>query len=127
GQRIRGRGLRENGSAARARKGAGLPGGHLPGLGLLLMDSDLFFWLLARVAGLTSFLALAISLVSGLALRTAVLDWLAGNRALRSLHEFTAVIWIPLGLLHLLALLLDSTARVSPVDLVLPFRVPSET
>src|SRR5439155_7138819 len=29
--------------------------------------------------------------------------------------------------LHLLALLLDSTARVSPVDLVLPFRVPYGT
>jgi predicted ferric reductase len=91
------------------------------------MDPQLFFWLLARVAGLASFLALAISLVSGLALRTAVLDWLAANRALRSLHEFTAVLWIPLGLLHLLALLLDQTARVAPADLVVPFRVPYGT
>jgi predicted ferric reductase len=91
------------------------------------MDPQLFFWLLARVAGLASFLALAISLVSGLALRTAVLDWLAANRALRSLHEFTAVLWIPLGLLHLLALLLDQTARITPVDLVIPFRVPYGT
>jgi len=29
-----------------------------------------------------------------------VLDWLATNRALRSTHEFTAILWIPLGLAH---------------------------
>ena len=87
------------------------------------MDAGLFFWLLARVAGMSSFLSLAISLLTGLALRTAFLDWLGSNRALRSLHEFAAVLWIPLGLLHLLALLLDPTARITPVDLLLPFRV----
>ena len=91
------------------------------------MQPDLFFWLLSRVAGLTSFLALAISLLTGVALRTAVLDWLGSNRTLRSLHEFTAVLWIPLGLLHLLALLLDPTARVTPLDLLVPFRVPYGT
>jgi methionine sulfoxide reductase heme-binding subunit len=88
------------------------------------MDSDLFFWVLARVAGLASFAALAISLLSGLALRTAILDWLGSNRALRSTHEYTAVLWVPLGGLHLLALLLDQTARVRPVDLLVPFLVP---
>ena len=65
--------------------------------------------------------------MTGLALRTAVLDWLGSNRALRSLHEFTALLWIPLGSLHLLALLLDRTARVTPLDLVVPFRVPYGT
>jgi DMSO/TMAO reductase YedYZ heme-binding membrane subunit len=91
------------------------------------VDAQLFFWLLARVAGLSAFLALAISLVSGLALRTAVLDWLGSNRALRSLHEFTAVLWIPLGLLHLSALLLDQTARVGLADIEVPFHVPYGT
>src|SRR5919198_5387246 len=87
------------------------------------MDAGLFFWLLARVAGLTSFLALAISLLTGVALRTAILDWLGNNRAPLSLHEFTALLWIPLGLLHVLALLLDPTARIAPLDLLVPFRV----
>lgn len=87
------------------------------------MDSDTFFWVLSRVAGLSSFAALAISLLSGAALRTAVLDWLAPNRALRSAHEFTAVLWIPLGGLHVLTIALDRTARVSPLDLVVPFRI----
>ena len=88
------------------------------------MDPGLFLWLIARVAGLTSFAALSISLLSGLALRTAVLEWLGSNRALRSTHEYTAVLWVPLGLLHVAALLLDQTARVRPIDVLVPFQVP---
>ena len=91
------------------------------------MDLGLFLWVLARVAGLTSFVALSISLLTGLALRTAVLDWLGSNRALRSTHEYTAVLWIPLGLLHLGSLVLDQTARIRPVDLFVPFLVPYGT
>ena len=85
------------------------------------MTSDQFFWVLARVAGLSSYAALTIALVTGIALRTAVLDWLGSNRALRALHEYTTVLWIPLAILHLLSLLLDSTARVGWLDLVIPF------
>jgi len=88
------------------------------------LTTDLFFWILARVCGLTSFGALAISLLTGAALRTAVLDWLGSNRSLRSLHEYTAVLWIPLGVLHVGSLLLDHTARVGLLDLVVPFRMP---
>lgn len=87
------------------------------------MDAGLFFWILARVCGLAAFAALSLSLLTGAALRTAVLDWLAPNRALKSLHEFTAVLWLPLGLLHMVALVLDSTARVGVLDLVVPFGV----
>jgi predicted ferric reductase len=81
---------------------------------------DQFFWVLARVAGLSSYAALAIALVTGIALRTAVLDWLGSNRALRALHEYTTVLWIPLAALHLLSLLLDTTARIGLLDLVVP-------
>ena len=88
------------------------------------MNADLFLWLLARVAGLSSFAALSISLLSGLALRTGVLDWLGSNRALRSLHEYTTLLWVPLAGLHVLALLLDRTARVRVVDVVVPFLMP---
>jgi predicted ferric reductase len=85
------------------------------------MTTDQFFWVLARVAGLSSYAALAVALVTGIALRTAVLDWLGRNRALRALHEYTTVLWIPLAGLHLLSLLLDTTARIGPLDLVVPF------
>lgn len=86
------------------------------------MTADQFLWVLARVAGLGSYAALAVAMVTGIALRTAVLDWLGSNRALRSLHEYSTVLWIPLAGIHLLALVLDSTARIGVADLVVPFR-----
>ena len=86
------------------------------------MTGDQFFWVLARVAGLSSYAALALALVSGIALRTAVLDWLGSNRALRSLHEYTTVLWMPLAAVHLGALLLDRTSRIVPADLMIPFQ-----
>ncbi len=85
------------------------------------MTADQFFWVLARVAGLSSYATLAMALVTGVALRTAVLDWLGSNRAVRGLHEYTTVLWIPLAGLHLIALLLDATARIGWVDLFVPF------
>jgi predicted ferric reductase len=85
------------------------------------MTTDQFLWVLARVAGLSSYAALAIALVTGIALRTAVLDWLGTNRAVRALHEYTTVLWIPLAALHLVSLLLDTTARIGLLDLVVPF------
>ena len=86
---------------------------------------DTFLWILARVTGLGAATALAISLLTGLALRSALLDWLTTNRALRSTHEFTAILWIPLGLLHMAFLVLDGSVRtpIRLVDLVVPFKV----
>jgi DMSO/TMAO reductase YedYZ heme-binding membrane subunit len=85
------------------------------------MTTDQFFWVLARVAGLSSYAALAVALITGIALRSAVLDWMGSNRALRALHEYTTALWIPLAVIHLLSLLLDKTARIGVLDLVVPF------
>jgi predicted ferric reductase len=85
------------------------------------MTADQFFWVLARISGLSAYAALAIALVTGIALRTAVLDWLGNNRAVRSLHEFTTVLWVPLAALHVLSLLLDTTARIGIIDVFVPF------
>jgi len=82
---------------------------------------------LARVAGLASYATLAVALLTGIALRTAVLDWMGSNRALRSLHEYTTVLWIPLAVVHLGALVLDQTARIGVLDLVVPFKAPYGT
>jgi predicted ferric reductase len=87
------------------------------------MDPQLFVWLVARTTGLAAYAALCIAVVSGIALRTSVLDWLAKNRALRSLHDWTTWLWIPLGVVHVGALLLDRTARITPLDVVVPFQV----
>jgi methionine sulfoxide reductase heme-binding subunit len=85
------------------------------------MTLDQFFWVLARVAGLASYGALAIALVTGIALRTAVLDWLGSNRLVRSLHEYTIVLWVPLAVIHVASLLLDHTARIGLLDVFIPF------
>ena len=86
------------------------------------MTPDQFFWVLARVSGLSAYATLSIALLTGIALRTAVLDWLGSNRAVRSLHEYTTVLWVPLAGLHVLSLLLDATARIGLVDVFVPFR-----
>lgn len=86
-------------------------------------QSDLLFWMLTRVTGLSAFLALTVAILSGVAMRTSVLDKVGTNRAWLELHTFSSVLWIPLGGLHLLTLLLDQTARVTPIDLVVPFDV----
>jgi sulfoxide reductase heme-binding subunit YedZ len=88
------------------------------------MGGDLFLWELARVAGLAAYMALALSLLSGLGMRLGLFGRLATNRAVRSLHEYAAVLWIPLGLLHVGSLLLDRTARIGVLDLVVPFVAP---
>lgn len=85
------------------------------------MTADQFFWVLARVAGLSSYASLAIAVVTGIALRSAVLDWVGSNRAVRSLHEYATALWIPLATLHVVSLLLDTTARVGLLDVFVPF------
>ena len=88
------------------------------------MDLPTFLWVLARVSGLASFASLSVALLSGLALRTAVLDWVGTNRSLRSVHEYTTVLWMPLGALHIASLVLDDTARIRLLDLLVPFLAP---
>lgn len=82
---------------------------------------DLELWLIARITGLTAFAVLSLSVLSGEALRTSVLDFLATNRAIRRLHDFTTPLWLPLVFAHVIALVLDKTARISPVNVVVPF------
>lgn len=86
------------------------------------MDPQILLWIAARSTGLAAYAAICISILSGVALRTSVLDFIAKNRAMRSLHDFTAWIWIPLGAAHVVALALDKTARIAPLDVVVPFR-----
>jgi predicted ferric reductase len=87
------------------------------------VDPQLFVWIVARATGLASYIALCIAVLSGIALRTSVLDFLATNRALRNLHDFTTWLWIPLGGAHVAALLLDKTAQITPLDIIVPFQV----
>jgi predicted ferric reductase len=87
------------------------------------VDPQLFVWIVARATGVAAYIAVCLSILSGLALRTSVLDFLAKNRALRSLHDFMTWVWLPLGGLHVVALLADKTAQIDPLDIVVPFQV----
>jgi len=82
---------------------------------------DLFLWELARASGLAAYTAVCIAVITGLAPRTAALRFLAQNRAVRALHDFSPLLVIPLSLLHVVALLLDATARITVRDLLVPF------
>lgn len=81
-------------------------------------------WIVARAAGVASLVALAFSLLSGMALRSGILGRLAHNRGVSELHTFTTALWLPLGIVHMGALLFDPYAQVRLIDLVFPFQVP---
>jgi DMSO/TMAO reductase YedYZ heme-binding membrane subunit len=87
------------------------------------MNADLVLWDAARAAALAAFAVLSASLVTGMALRTALLAPLARNRAVLGLHGFLTWFWLPLVAVHVAALVLDGTARIGVLDLVVPFRV----
>src|SRR5437867_6923734 len=82
---------------------------------------DLFFWQLARASGLAAYAALCIAVLSGIAPRTQALSFLANNRAVRALHDWTPWIIIPAALTHIVALLLDATARIGVLVVFVPF------
>lgn len=86
--------------------------------------SDLVLWEASRAAALGAFLVLCAVLLSGMALRTQLLAPLARNRAVLEVHGFLTWFWVPLLAVHLVALLLDATARLRLLDLVVPFQVP---
>jgi len=88
---------------------------------------DLVLWLLARSSGTGSAVALELAILSGMALRTGALGWLTHNRGVRVLHDSASILWLPLAIVHVVALLLDPTARINVTDLVVPFGVPYGT
>lgn len=85
---------------------------------------DLALWLVARSSGTGSAVALELSLLSGMALRSGALGWLTHNRGVRVLHDSASILWLPLALVHVVALVLDPTARIGIGDLVIPFAAP---
>jgi len=84
---------------------------------------DQLLWLTSRTAALTAFFVIAAALITGQALRSAMFEGTIRNRDLSNVHRFLTLCWVPLVALHLLAITLDAVARISPIDLVIPFRV----
>jgi sulfoxide reductase heme-binding subunit YedZ len=81
-------------------------------------------WIVARSTGTASLVALVLSVLSGMALRSGALAWLSHNRGVRAVHDLTSVLWLPLAIAHVIALLFDPYAKIGLADLVVPFLVP---
>lgn len=88
----------------------------------MTLDTNLI-WILARSTGTASLVALTLSVLTGIALRTGTFAWLSHNRGVRVVHGFLTVLWIPLAVAHVVALLFDRYAQVGLLDLVIPFGV----
>ena len=86
------------------------------------LNTDLI-WVIARSTGAASLVALTLSVLTGVALRTGTFAWLSHNRGVRIVHGFLTILWIPLGLAHVIALLFDRYAQIGLIDLVIPFGV----
>jgi sulfoxide reductase heme-binding subunit YedZ len=86
------------------------------------MNNGLLLWEAARAAALAAFAVLAAALLTGMAVRTALLANIARSPAVLALHSFFSWFWVPLVVVHVVALLLDGTSRLSAVDAVIPFR-----
>ena len=85
------------------------------------MSSDVVLWYAARVAALAAFTVLSASLLTGMAIRTALLAGIAKNKPVLVLHTFLSWFWIPLVGVHVVALLLDGAAHIRAIDVVVPF------
>jgi sulfoxide reductase heme-binding subunit YedZ len=81
-------------------------------------------WIVARSTGVASLVSLSLSLLTGMALRPKTLGWLSTNRAVSELHSYATVLWLPLGLAHVIAILFDPYSKVGVADLVIPFAMP---
>lgn len=88
----------------------------------MTLSTDLI-WVIARSTGTAALVALTLSILTGIALRTGTFAWLSHNRGVRVVHGFLTVLWIPLGLAHVIALLFDRYAQVGILDLIIPFGV----
>jgi methionine sulfoxide reductase heme-binding subunit len=83
------------------------------------MHHDPTFWLIARAAGLTAYAVLSMSVLAGLVLKSRPFTRLkAANLA--EVHKTLALTGLGALALHALALVLDTSVKVTPAALVVP-------
>ena len=83
------------------------------------MHHDPTFWLLARSAGLAAYVVLALSVLAGLVLKSRPFARLKPSRV-TEVHRTLAFTGLGALALHGVALVLDSTVKVTPAALVVP-------
>ena len=83
------------------------------------MHHDPTFWLLARAAGLTAYAVLTLSLLAGLVLKSRPFVRLRAA-TVAEVHKTLALTGLGALALHAIALVLDTTVKVSPAALFVP-------
>lgn len=84
------------------------------------MTRDPSFWIIARASGLTAYLLLTLSVLAGLVLKARPLGARLRAAAVTDTHRTLALLGLGFVSLHGIALVLDSTVRISPLALVVP-------
>ncbi len=91
------------------------------------MRHDPTFWILARAAGMTAYLALTASMLAGLTLKSRLLGKAVRPATITEVHKTLAVTGLAALGLHGVALVLDRTVTVSPLALLVPGLVEYRT
>ena len=84
------------------------------------MTHDPTFWLLARASGLTAYVFLTLSVLAGLLLKSRPFGAAIKPAWLTGLHRTLALAGIGALIGHAVALVLDTTVKVSPLGLLIP-------
>ena len=84
------------------------------------MKHDPTFWLLARASGLTAYVMLTLSVLAGLVLKARPFGKAIRPATLTGLHRMLALTGLGALAGHALALVLDTTVKVSPLGLLVP-------
>ncbi len=87
------------------------------------MTHDPTFWLIARSAGITAYAMLTLSVLAGLVLKSRPFASLK-PAAVTDLHRLLAMLGLGALAIHGVALVLDSTVKVTPLGLLVPGLVP---
>lgn len=88
------------------------------------MTRDPTFWLLARASGLTAYALLTLSVLAGLVLKSRPFGTALKPAKVTDLHRTLALLGLGAIVMHGVALLLDTTVKVTPLALLVPGLVP---
>jgi sulfoxide reductase heme-binding subunit YedZ len=88
------------------------------------MRSDPTFWILARASGLLAYALVTSSVLAGIVLKARPFGATLKAGAVADLHRFLAALGLGFIALHAVALVLDSTVRISVAALLVPGLVP---
>jgi len=85
---------------------------------------DPTFWILARASGLTAYALLTCSVLAGLVVKSKPLGKAVRQPTVVDLHRFLALLGLGAIALHGVALVLDSTVKITPAGLLVPGLAP---